>query len=77
MPSNATQKIKNVSFGGSFCQLGETTDKILEAHGFGTQALSGNCPHMSVASADEPFERNAVVDGTTSSGQVNLHGWIV
>ena len=41
--SNATQEIEDINFHSQLCQLGETTQEALEAHGFGAQALSSNC----------------------------------
>ena len=62
----ATQEIEDVGFCGQFCQPGETTPETLETHGFGAQALSSNCLHVSVASVCESLELDSVVDINTN-----------
>ena len=64
--SNATQEVKNVGSCTQFSQLWETAEETLETHGFSTQVLSGNCPHISIASAHECLEMDPVVDGTAN-----------
>ena len=63
---NATQKIENIGFCGRLGQLGETVKEALEAHGFSTQSLSGNCSHVGVASTHEGLETDSVINITTN-----------
>ena len=43
-------------------------EETLEAHGFGAQTLSGNCPHVGVVSAHKGLEMNSVINSTTKDG---------